>query len=353
MPIGIAEKDELSELLTQVKGNDEAEEHISKVLSAVSGYGGMNNASAIMGEHVADSLKVAEILKTEGNRLFGEGNYDNALLMYQKAIDKFKEYSVAQLDSASRKLLVTCKSNSAQAFLKLASAEFEDSMDRTYIATGAREMADQALEMEPTNVKARFRRGCAYAMMQDYSSAKSDFEWTLRMEPGNDAAKRELRTVMKHLRDDRNSNSGSWEKAAAAAVKAGQCEDPRSNKPSEAAAQMPIARQVERQISMATQIRKGAAQHFEKKGHLDVWVMEEDNLQQQAELIAEQTEKKVAELEEEGKDLEAELGARAAPLSAMSKEQRSRYLAADAFITAMKETFPSDFNDIVQIASTL
>ncbi len=355
MPIGKAEENELSNLLSQVSGNEEAEAHVSRVLSAVSGPGGMHNAAAIVGDHVADSVQQAEALKNEGNRYFVAGNFDNALLSYKKAIDAFKDYGPTVLGSSAKKMLVAVCSESAQAYLKLG-AETDASIDCASAASGAWQMADLALALEPTNVKARFCRGSAFALCQDWSQARSDFDWTLHMEPGNDAAKRKLRSVLKQLcseKDNASSGQTSWEKAAVAAVKDGQFEDPRRKKSNEPAVAMPIDKQVERQVAMAAQLERGAAQYFEAKGHLQVWNMELDELQKHADELAETTANKVLELQEEGKDLEDALGPRAAPLAAMGKERRRRYIEADAFITTVKETFPSDFNEIVKLAPTL
>jgi len=64
-------------------------------------------------------------------------------------------------------------------------------------------MADSALALEPTNVKARFRRGCAFAQKGELSQAREDFEWTIRMEPANSAAKRELKIILKQIKSER------------------------------------------------------------------------------------------------------------------------------------------------------
>lgn len=352
-PIGEAEEAELTQLLGQCQGNEEAENHVSKVLSAVSGYGGMHNAAAIMGDQLADSVKEAEVLKAEANGFFSEGKFDDALLAYQKTLDVFKEYSPTMLDSAAKKLHVAVYSNSAQTCLKLgvATDASSDRQSPEWHFNLAREMADKALALEPTNVKARFRRGCAFAQCKDFSEARADFEWTLRVEPSNDAAKRELRNVLKQMRGDK-SDSQSFAKGLAAGVKSGQSVDPRSTQPSATAAPMPIEKQVERQMVMAKQMQTGAAKYFESKGRSEVWKEKQDVLRFEADILAQTTLAKVQELQKEGANLEESLGPRGAPLAGMNPEQQKCYIEADAFITSVKEAFPDDFKDIVKVAST-
>lgn len=96
------------------------------------------------------------------------------------------------LSVKARKLVVSLYSNSAQALL------------RTYgiveKCVGARVMAEKALELDPTNVKALFRRGCAYANAEDWEGAQEDFQEVLRLEPTNDQAKAELHKMKANIK---------------------------------------------------------------------------------------------------------------------------------------------------------
>lgn len=345
MPIGEDEQAELNKLMKQVEGNHEAEDHIQKVLSAVSGTGGMSNVNAIMGDQVVDSVKEAETFKAEGNRLFASGDYELAISEYERGVNLFKEYSPQVLNREAKKMLVTLQSNAAQACLKLGTADFPEA---------ARRFADQALKLEPTNVKARFRRGCAFLQKKDLSQAREDFEWTLREDPNNDAAKKELRSVLKLIKAEK-ANAPSEPMPLSKAFN-----DPRSasSQPSKAPAEMSAEQKAERHITMCKQLKRGAFKYFGDKGRLEEWTSEEDNLQIQADRLATMTLAQIEKLQEEGQlgprhTWSELLGPRGSLFVELSEEQRKRYIEADSYVTAMKDTFRSDFNEIVGVASTM
>mmetsp|Transcript_154200 Transcript_154200/g.287472 ORF Transcript_154200/g.287472 Transcript_154200/m.287472 type:complete len:360 (+) Transcript_154200:62-1141(+) len=355
MAIGKEEQDKLKDLLEYAHGHDEAEAHVADVLKAVSGKSGINNAKAIMCDNVRHATKDAEVHKAEGNRLFAEGKFDDALTAYEKAFNLFFEFEANVIDADAKKLLVAVYSNSAQAYLKLAKS-----------GNGASEaaisMANHALKWEPMHIKTRFRRGCAHACQEDWSLARADFEWILRMEPGNEAAKRELRSVLKQLKDSRASAGDaapvSWEKAAAAAVKAGQCDDPRSAQSAKIAEARSKADDkesasllVQKQEEMTSRMRYGALRHFEAKGRGDEWRERKDELQQSADSLAEMTFKQVSDMEAEGRSLEDLMGPKGAAFAHMDEETRRRYFRSDAYLTTLKQTFPEDFAEIVNLAS--
>jgi len=342
-PIGKAEEKELSDLRDKVSGHDEAEGYVNDVLKAVSGYSGMHNCNAIMSGYVADTVKKAEEHKTEGNRSFSAGAFEAALAHYKNAADLFKEYSPTRLDSDAKSMLVVVYSNSAQAYLKLGTDKEASDC--------ARVMADKALALEPSNIKARFRRGCAYANVEDWTKARDDFEYVLRLEPGNESAKRELRSALKHLKKERDvasaGGSGSWEQKAAAGVKSRQCEDPRVAERDQSIA----AAILDKKITMASQLRAGALKYWESKGCLDEWRGKMDEMQCKADTLAQNMVEQVTKMEEDGRDLEDVLGPQGAELSKLEKVQWRPYFEADAYITTLKQECAPDFVEIVSVAS--
>lgn len=345
MPIGQDEEAELNRLMKQVEGNSEAEDHIQKVLSAVSGTAGMSNVTAIMGDHVADSIKEAESFKAEGNRLFASGSFEEAITQYEQGAALFKDYTPQVLSKEAKKMLVTLYSNSAQACLKLGIEDFPD---------GARHFAEQALKFEPTNVKARFRRGCAYVQLKDFSKARDDFEWVLREDPSNDVAKKELRSVLKLMKSEK-ANAPSGQQPLSKAL-----DDPRSapSEPAKPAADMPAHQKAERHIAMCKQLKRAAFKYLGDKGRLHEWTSVEDDLQIRSERLATMTMAQIAKLLEEGQlgprhTWSSLLGPKGELFAELGEEQRKRYIDADSYVTTVKETFTSDFNEIVGVASTM
>jgi tetratricopeptide (TPR) repeat protein len=350
MPIGATEQKELSNLLERAKGNDEAEAHVERVLQAVSGRDGMHNAAAILGDQLADSVKAAEKYKAAGNQSFADGKFENALDEYQRAVDCFAEHgpSVLFSNSAAKKMLVTCFCNMAQACLKLGTG---DDVQRG--ADGARIMADRALELDPTNVKARFRRGCSHMLISDWERARSDFEAVLRVEPNNDAAKRELRSVLKHQRSERESaapQKPSREKVMAeAVVNSGQCEDPRIAKTEEAATKAEAEATVRKQVFLAEQIRKAVFKFYAAKG--DDWQVTMDAVDVTAKQTADHMVEQISQMAR--RDWKDVLGQKGEMLLTLNTEQRRKVIDADAFVTTIKSTCVEDFPAIVELASTL
>ncbi|CAE7817350.1 FKBP4 [Symbiodinium sp. CCMP2456] len=56
-----------------------------------------------------------------------------------------------------------------------------------------------ALSVDPNNTRALFRRGCAYSNAKGWLLARKDFEQVLRLEPNNEAARRELEKLEEAL----------------------------------------------------------------------------------------------------------------------------------------------------------
>jgi len=135
-----------------------------------------------------DLLEAAEAKKAEGNRLFQKGEYRAAKVAYQRGLDVFKNIDHDVLSERARKLKTNLHNNAAQAILK------RDDTSRA-LHEGALAMADQALALEPENVKAHFRRGVAYVRAEGWDRAHSDFQEVLRLDPENDAARTEVEKV--------------------------------------------------------------------------------------------------------------------------------------------------------------
>jgi len=138
-------------------------------------------------------LTTSEEDKARGNRLFQEGQYRKSFEAYKKGAEALETCLPPQAMTAEvRKLLVALYCNGSQASLKCT-----DDADAS--TNGACTMAEKALALEPKNVKALFRRGCAYANAEDWAMACDDFNRALELDPGNDAVLRELAKVHEKL----------------------------------------------------------------------------------------------------------------------------------------------------------
>lgn len=136
-------------------------------------------------EKLEDAMAGAEDCKAKGTRLFMEGKYREAVEAWREAISALSDFPQSELTAEAQKLLVALCNNSAQALLQCPEVEGATT-------SRAADMANQALELEPSNIKALFRRGCAYVNSEKWHSASRDFEHVLELEPGNVAAQEEL-----------------------------------------------------------------------------------------------------------------------------------------------------------------
>mmetsp|Transcript_26550 Transcript_26550/g.76452 ORF Transcript_26550/g.76452 Transcript_26550/m.76452 type:complete len:469 (+) Transcript_26550:59-1465(+) len=158
-----------------------------------------------------DLDKLLADAKALGNGLFQEGRYDDAWAAYKHGLDIFEQETKGRTGRLSKhfvipevhKLASALYCNSAQVLLKCAGP-------KRSCAGRSLQMAERALGLEPSNVKAIFRRGCAHAFGEDWGSAAKDFERALELEPGSDAARRELEKVQDKMRE---SGSGLAEQS--------------------------------------------------------------------------------------------------------------------------------------------
>ncbi|KAL2939840.1 Tetratricopeptide repeat protein 1 [Bienertia sinuspersici] len=120
------------------------------------------------------ALAQANDAKVEGNSLFKEGQYEDALSKYEFALQ------VAPEMPESAELRSICHSNRGVCYLKLGK------YDET-----AKECS-KALELNPTYVKALHRRGEAYEKLERYEEAIADMKKILEVDPSNDQARRNI-----------------------------------------------------------------------------------------------------------------------------------------------------------------
>lgn len=71
---------------------------------------------------------------------------------------------------------------------------------RTNNLDGVIKNCDIVISLDPTNAKAYYRRGQAYAALKQYDIAKESFDRVIVLEPENKAARKELSAVNSHLK---------------------------------------------------------------------------------------------------------------------------------------------------------
>ncbi|GLT80453.1 hypothetical protein SLA2020_518920 [Shorea laevis] len=121
------------------------------------------------------ALAQANDAKLEGNKLFGNGQYEEALMHYETAL----QFAPDMPDSVEIRSI--CHSNRAICFLKL--GKYDETIKE----------CTKALELNPSYVKALVRRGEAHEKLEHYEEAIADMKKILELDPSNDQARKAIR----------------------------------------------------------------------------------------------------------------------------------------------------------------
>ncbi|XP_061409019.1 peptidyl-prolyl cis-trans isomerase FKBP5-like [Lethenteron reissneri] len=138
-----------------------------------------------------EKLEQAGLVKEKGTQYFKAGRYKQALAQYKKIVSWLEnEYGLEGTDeTAAKSLVLAAHLNLAMCHLKLAESQ------------QALECCDKALEKDPRNEKALYRRGEAHAAQRDYELARADFERVLEVNPANGAARAHVAQCQRRLRE--------------------------------------------------------------------------------------------------------------------------------------------------------
>ncbi|KAL0482945.1 hypothetical protein AKO1_014092 [Acrasis kona] len=128
------------------------------------------------------------IVKREGNTFYEQKEYRKAIESYEKLL-RYLGVMYKGEKHLSDPVKLTCELNIAQSYIKL--EEHGDALTH----------CNQALEIEPTNIKALYRRSKCYTFMGKYDDAKTDIDTILGIEPENRDALKELQQINVKLRD--------------------------------------------------------------------------------------------------------------------------------------------------------
>ncbi|EPQ17353.1 Peptidyl-prolyl cis-trans isomerase FKBP5 [Myotis brandtii] len=138
-----------------------------------------------------EKLEQAAIVKEKGTVYFKGGKYLQAVIQYGKIVSWLEmEYGLSEKESkASESFLLAAFLNLAMCYLKL----------REY--TKAVECCDKALGLDSANEKGLYRRGEAQLLMNEFESAKGDFEKVLAVNPQNKAARLQISMCQKKAKE--------------------------------------------------------------------------------------------------------------------------------------------------------
>jgi RNA polymerase II-associated protein 3 len=132
---------------------------------------------------IQDIIEECDQLKIRGNEAFGAGEYGQAILHYSLCIDKASELPDATDNHDTVKSLYprdVVYSNRSAAFLKLGQHE------------KAENDATMALQINPNNIKANFRKGLALHASGKYQEALPILAYAYKMEPHNKQIKQAI-----------------------------------------------------------------------------------------------------------------------------------------------------------------
>ncbi|VFQ75155.1 unnamed protein product [Cuscuta campestris] len=135
---------------------------------------------------IHERIEIASRKKEGGNALFKLGKYQRALKTYAKAVDYVSEGSPFEVDDQKliKSLQVSCWLNGAACSLKL--DNFQEAIKQ----------CSMVLNIEPSNVKALYRRAQAYMKTNDLHLAELDIKKSLEIDPEN----REVKLLQKNLK---------------------------------------------------------------------------------------------------------------------------------------------------------
>nr|XP_046251069.1 peptidyl-prolyl cis-trans isomerase FKBP4 [Scatophagus argus] len=141
--------------------------------------------------NTAEKLEQSSVVKEKGTQYFKEGKYKQASVQYKRIVSWLEhESGLSEEDEKKAKALrLAAHLNLAMCFLKLQEPN------------QALESCDKALELDPSNEKALFRRGEALCCMKEFDKARDDFQQVVQLYPTNKAAKSQVVLCQKRIKE--------------------------------------------------------------------------------------------------------------------------------------------------------
>lgn len=137
----------------------------------------LQQQKALEQENDAKALEQANDAKLEGNKLFGDGQFEEALSQYELALQ------VAPDMPSSSELRSICHANRAICYTKL--GKYDETIKE----------CTKSLELNPTYMKSLVRRGEAHEKLEHFEEAIADMKKILELDPSNDQARKTIRRL--------------------------------------------------------------------------------------------------------------------------------------------------------------
>lgn len=141
-----------------------------------------------------EKVEEMKVRKQRGNELFKDGRYETAKKSYDRAVNFFDSPTSElkpDIKTQVNELLVQCHLNLAMCLDRMG--------DTPKVLTHCK----KALEIQPSNVKALYRQGCAYLAQDDYYNAQSSLKYARELSPNNVDVVRKLKELkIKRLKQD-------------------------------------------------------------------------------------------------------------------------------------------------------
>ncbi|CAK8541552.1 unnamed protein product [Lathyrus sativus] len=141
--------------------------------------GSISSEDTLINEHELrqKALDEANEAKVEGNKLFVDGKYEEALSQYEHALQ-------VALDMPSFvEIRSICHANRAVCFLK--QGKYENTIKE----------CTKSLELNPAYVKTLVRRGEAHEKLEHFEEAIADMKKILEIDPSNDQGRKAIRRL--------------------------------------------------------------------------------------------------------------------------------------------------------------
>ncbi|XP_054744105.1 FK506-binding protein 59 isoform X1 [Anastrepha obliqua] len=132
-----------------------------------------------------ERLQQAELYKAKGTKYFSKQNYALAIKMYKKCTEIISEID----NDESKKLKIASNSNIALCYQK-SNDYFE-----------GKQACNEALKLDPVNIKALFRRGQCNLAINEFKEALDDFEKVIELEPTNKAAINQIQICRQRIKE--------------------------------------------------------------------------------------------------------------------------------------------------------
>ena len=151
------------------------------------------------------ALRGAEQLKTDGNKLVGEGKYNEAIEKYMRVKNNLAD----DPSQGAKTLRQSCQLNMSLCF------------NKTKRYNSAISECTEVLKQDGKALKAYYRRGQAHAAKEDWQAAVADLRRAVKLAPGDETVKGELDKAVVDLQsagltDETNGTCPEFEITAAA-----------------------------------------------------------------------------------------------------------------------------------------